>query len=104
MNNHINPHFLFRNSIFGILLFLIFSNGFYISAQTPDSIVHKIIEIGKTDNQTMQHLDVLCNRIGGRPIGSDAYSNAEKWAVSKFQEWGLEVFLDESKDFHEGLF
>ena len=39
-------------------------------------VVKKIIEIGKTDNQTMNHLDVLTNRFGGRLIGSDAYENA----------------------------
>ena len=37
-------------------------------------IVGKIIEIAKKDNQTTMHrLDVLINRIGGRPIGSDVY-------------------------------
>lgn len=64
-------------------------------AQT-DPIVQKIIEIGKTDNQTMKHLDILCNRFGGRPIGSDAYENAAAWAASKFKEWGMQVEMDES--------
>jgi hypothetical protein len=59
-------------------------------------VVNKIIEIGKTDNQTMQHLDVLCNRFGGRPIGSDAYENAAEWAASKFREWGMQVQMDEA--------
>jgi len=63
-------------------------------AQT-DSVVQKIIEIGKTDNQTMDHLDILCNRFGGRPIGSDAYENAAEWAASKFREWGMAVIMDE---------
>ncbi len=60
-----------------------------------DSVVNRIIEIGTTDNQTMDHLDILCNRFGGRPIGSDAYENAANWAASKFQEWGMEVEMDE---------
>jgi len=59
-------------------------------------VVKKIIEIGKTDNQTMQHLDVLCNRFGGRPIGSDAYENAAEWAAYKFKEWGMQVQMDEA--------
>ncbi len=59
-----------------------------------DPVIEKIIEIGKTDNQTMDHLDVLCNRFGGRPIGSDAYENAAEWAASKFKEWGMEVDMD----------
>jgi hypothetical protein len=65
------------------------------SQAQSDSIVTKIIEIGKTDNQTMDHLDVLCNRIGGRPIGSSAYESATIWAAGKFMEWGMEVVLDE---------
>jgi len=61
-----------------------------------DPVVQKIIEIGNTDNRTMKHLDVLCNRFGGRPIGSDAYDNAAFWAASKFKEWGMEVEMDEA--------
>ncbi len=60
-----------------------------------DPVVKKIIEIGTTDNRTMDHLDVLCNRFGGRPIGSDAYENAAEWAAGKFREWGMEVIMDE---------
>lgn len=59
-----------------------------------DPVIDKIIEIGKSDNQTMQHLDVLSNRIGGRLIGSDAYETATKWATKKFKEWGMEVIVD----------
>jgi hypothetical protein len=44
----------------------------------------------------MKHLDVLCNRIGGRPVGSDAYDNAADWAASKFREWGMQVEMDEA--------
>jgi hypothetical protein len=77
-----------------ILLFLCLLAAAYAQSQT-DSVVQKIIQIGKTDNQTMDHLDVLCNRIGGRPIGSDAYESATIWAAGKFMEWGMEVVLDE---------
>ena len=65
------------------------------SYSQSNKIVDKIIEIGKTDNQTMVHLDVLCNRFGGRPIGSDAYENAAEWVASKFTEWGMQVEMDE---------
>jgi len=61
-----------------------------------DGTVKKIIENGKAENQTMQHLDVLCNRFGGRPIGSDAFENAAAWAAGKFTEWGMEVVMDEA--------
>ena len=65
------------------------------SVTAQDAAVNKIIEIGQTDNQVMDHLDVLTNRIGGRVIGSNAYDNAVEWVASKFTEWGLEVELQE---------
>ena len=58
-------------------------------------VVEFIIERAKTDNQTMRHLDVLTNRIGGRPIGSDAYTNATHWVASELKKWGLEVEIQE---------
>ena len=65
-------------------------------APAQDAAVNKIIEIGQTDNQVMDHLDILTNRIGGRVIGSNAYDNAVEWVASKFTEWGLEVELQEA--------
>ena len=38
--------------------------------------IKKIMETARDDNRAMQHLDILCNRFGGRPVGSDAYENA----------------------------
>lgn len=66
------------------------------SVPAQDATVNKIIEIGQTDNQVMDHLDILTNRIGGRVIGSNAYDNAVDWVSSKFKEWGLEVELQEA--------
>ena len=60
-----------------------------------NKVSRKIMEIGKTDNRTMQHLDILTNRIGGRPIGSDAYENATYWVAGKLKEWGLDVEIQE---------
>ncbi len=79
---------------------ILLTTAIYFSFLNPilsqeDSVIQKIIEIGKTDNQTMKHLDILCNRFGGRPIGSDAYENAASWAAYKFKEWGMEVIMDE---------
>jgi len=65
-----------------------------VNAQT-DPVMQKIVKIGQSDNQCMDHLDILCNRFGGRLIGSDAYENASIWAASKFDEWGMEVVMDE---------
>ncbi len=60
-----------------------------------DPVVQKIIETGKKDNQTMSHQDFLSNRIGGRPIGSDAFINAVNWVSKELLSWGLKVELDE---------
>lgn len=66
------------------------------NAQAQKKVVDKIIEIGQTDNQTMNHLDVLTNRFGGRLLGSDAYENAAAWCMAQFQKWGMEAELDEA--------
>ena len=64
-------------------------------AQKNDPVIKKVIEIAKTDNQTMDHQDVLSNRFGGRLVGSDAYENAGDWIESMFKKWGLEVWKQE---------
>ncbi len=64
--------------------------------EAQNAAIKKIIEIGKTDNRTMEHLDILTNRFGGRPIGSDAYENAAAWMVREYQKWGLDVKLEEA--------
>lgn len=74
-----------------------------VSFTQTDPVVEKIIEIGQKDNRTMKHLDILCNRFGGRLIGSDAYENAAEWAASKFKEWGMEVIMDEAGEIPVGF-
>jgi len=76
-----------------ILIFLAININ--IAAQ-QNKVVDRIIELGKTDNRTMQHLDVISNRFGGRLIGSDAYENAALWCASEFRKWGMEVIMDEA--------
>ena len=44
----------------------------------------------------MHHLDVLVNRIGGRPVGSDNYETAVKWAKKELEEWGMDVVLHQT--------
>ena len=84
-----------------ITLLTVFLCTFSLFAQ--DAVINRIIELGKTDNQTTQWLDILSNRIGGRPIGSDAYNNAVTWTVSKFKEWGMEVSVEEAGQFAVGF-
>lgn len=69
--------------------------GGFLAAQ-DDSVIQRIITLGTTDNRTMEHLDILCNRFGGRLVGSNAYDNAAMWAAGKFREWGMEVVMDEA--------
>lgn len=59
-----------------------------------DKVIKKIIGIGTTDNQSMQHLDILTNRFGGRLLGSDSYTNAAEWCAAQFKKWGMQVELD----------
>lgn len=70
---------------------------------TTDSVVMKMIEIAKPDNQTMHQLDVLCNRFGGRLIGSDAYENAALWVANQFESWGMEVEMEEAGELPVGF-
>ena len=84
------------------ILFLGLMTGLVFSV-AQDTAVKQIIDMGRSDNQVMDHLDVLTNRIGGRPIGSDAYANATEWVAHKFKSWGLEVELHEAGTMHVGF-
>ena len=77
----------------GLLAFLLLNTMPFV-AQT-DQTVEKILTLAAKDNQTMSHLDVLTNRIGGRFIGSDNYQNAVDWTAYKFKQWGLDVSVIE---------
>lgn len=79
--------------IFSILFFCLLLHE--ESYSQTDTTVQKIISIAQSDNQTMKHLDVLCNVFGGRITGSDACENAENWAAGEFRKWGMEVIMDE---------
>ena len=65
------------------------------ASEAQDATVDKIIELGKNDNRVMRHADFLANRIGGRPVGSDALTDAERWVAGQFESWGLEVMVQE---------
>ncbi len=82
-----------KSKLFPLLILLIISPG--IMAQ-HDKVTDRIIEVGRTDNRTMHHLDVICNHFGGRLVGSDAYENAALWCASEFKKWGMEVIMDEA--------
>lgn len=75
------------------LFWIVFSVVFTVYAQ--NHVTRRIMEMGKADNRTMEHLDILTNRIGGRLIGSDAYENATYWVAGLLESWGLEVEIQE---------
>ncbi len=86
-----------------LCIILLYGNNAISFATETDPVVERIIEMGKTDNRTMHHLDVLTNRIGGRLVGSDAYANAAEWAARQFREWGMEVIMDEAGEVPVGF-
>ena len=59
-----------RHSILALVAILVISIPAVSFAQ--DKTVKKVIEIGQTDNRTMEHADFLANVIGGRHVGSAA--------------------------------
>ena len=60
-----------------------------------NGVTEKIIKLAREDNRAMHHLDILSNRIGGRPIGSDAYANATRWTADQMKKWGMEVIVEQ---------
>ena len=68
-----------------------------------NDVQKSIIEMGASDNQTMTYVDILCNRFGGRLIGSDAYDNAAEWCKHMFEKWGLEVWMQEAGEVPVGF-
>lgn len=86
----------------GICLLTLGVQAAYAKAKN-DQVVEKIIQTGATDNRTMEYIDVLSNRIGGRLIGSNAYDNAVEWCASMFKEWGLEVWVQEAGEVPVGF-
>jgi hypothetical protein len=71
-------------------------------ATSPD--VERIVSAGREDSQVMDHLDVLCNRIGPRLTGSDNLTHACEWARDRFASIGLEnARLEEWGEFPVGF-
>ncbi len=85
-------------SLFLYAMLLVAVQGF-----SQDKTVRSILETGRSDNRTMEHADYLANRIGGRIIGSHALEEAEKWAASQFESWGLEVMVQEVGEINVGF-
>lgn len=78
-----------------LLISLALVAAFAMPGASQDKVVRKVLELGRTDNQVMNHLDVLTNRFGGRPVGSHALEDAEYWAAAQLRSWGLDVQVQE---------
>ena len=74
-----------------------------LGAMAQDKVVKSVLELGRTDNRTMQHADHLANVIGGRIVGSAALSEAEAWVKEQFESWGLEVMVQEAGEIAVGF-
>ena len=60
------------------------------SAKVKSLEVERIVSAGHEESQVMDHLDVLCNRIGPRLTGSDNLTNACEWVRDRFASFGIE--------------
>jgi cyclophilin family peptidyl-prolyl cis-trans isomerase len=85
-----------------ILLNLFLLGSVVVDGQ-KDPVVDRIIELGKTDNRVMEHLDVLTNRFGDRLTGSDNYFSACTWAVNTMRSWGMMAELQEAGEMPVGF-
>ncbi len=63
--------------------------GAFALARPQQSEAAKLIALGRSDNQVMEHLDHIVNRIGPRLTGSDNLQNACEWARAEFESYGL---------------
>ena len=64
--------------------------------QAQDKVTKTVLELGRTDNRTMEHADYIARNIGGRIVGSAALTEAEAWVKEQFESWGLEVMVQEA--------
>jgi carboxypeptidase Q len=73
-----------------------------ISGQN-DPAISKIIDLGKTDNKVMEHMDFLTNRFGDRLTGSDNYNSACVWAMNTMKSWGMMAEMQEAGEMPVGF-
>jgi len=68
-----------------------------------DPVIDKLIDLGKTDNKVMEHIDFLTNRFGDRLVGSDGYYSACQWAVNTMKSWGMMAEMQEAGEMAVGF-
>ena len=67
-----------------------------LSLGAQDKVTKKVLELGRTDNHTMEHADYIARNIGGRLVGTHMLNHAEDWVAEQFRAWGLEVTMQEA--------
>nr|MCR5070933.1 M20/M25/M40 family metallo-hydrolase [Bacteroidales bacterium] len=67
-----------------------------LSLPAQDKVTKKVLELGRTDNRTMEHADYIARNIGGRLVGTHMLNHAEDWVAEQFRAWGLEVTMQEA--------
>jgi hypothetical protein len=59
------------------------------AAKVRSPEAQRIISAAQEESKVMEHLDVLCNKIGARLTGSDNLTNACEWTRQRFAEFGI---------------
>ena len=88
---------------FRIMLTVALAVGIAQGASAQDKVVKSVLELGRTDNRTMQHSEYLSRVIGGRLVGTTALTHAEAWVKEQFESWGLEVMVQEAGTINVGF-
>ncbi len=50
--------------------------------RAQDKVTRSVLELGRTDNRTMEHADYIARNIGGRIVGSHMLNHAEDWVAA----------------------
>ena len=67
-----------------------------ICLHAQDKVTQKVLELGQSDNRTMEHASYIARNIGGRLVGTHMLHHAEDWVAEQFRSWGLEVTVQEA--------
>jgi hypothetical protein len=74
-----------------------------LATAAQDDAIERIIAAGSKDNQVMEDLDWLTDRIGPRLTSSENLQIAVEWARDRFKEEGLEARIEEWGEFPVGF-
>ena len=74
-----------------------------VALGAQDKVTKTVLELGRTDNRTMEHAGYIAQNIGGRLVGTHMLHHAEDWVAEQFRSWGLEVTLQEAVEIGVGF-